>query len=120
MTRRLRRAETILDAAEPFTVEGLSAPGRDPAALARVARERFGLEPHQPVQDICRLLEQRGVKILLLDTRRDSFFGLSVGPQDGGPAVVVNTWDRIPSSVGSSLPYTSRPAQFQHRLMRPD
>ena len=86
--------ETVLDAAEPFTVEGLSAPGRDPAAVARVARERFGLEPHQPVQDICGLLEQHGVKVLLLDTRRDSFFGLSVGPEDGGPAVVVNTWDR--------------------------
>jgi len=87
--------ETVLDAAEPFTVEGLSPPGRDPAAVARVARERFGLEPHQPVQDICGLLEQHGVKVLLLDTRRDSFFGLSVGPEDGGPAVVVNTWDRI-------------------------
>ena len=87
--------ETILDAAEPFTVEGLPARGRDPAAVARVARERLGLEPHQPVQDICGLMEQHGVKILLLDTRRDSFFGLSVGPEDGGPAVVVNTWDRI-------------------------
>ena len=31
----------------------------------------------------------------MLATRRDSFFGLSVGPDDGGPAVVVNTWDRI-------------------------
>ena len=87
--------ETVLDAAEAFTVEGLFAPGRDPAAVAGVARERFELEPHQPVQDICGLLEQHGVKVLLLDTRRDSFFGLSVGPEDGGPAVVVNTWDRI-------------------------
>ena len=87
--------ETVLDAAEPFTVEGLSTPGLDPSAVARVARERLGLEPHQPVQDICGLLEQHGVKVLLLDTRRDSFFGLSVGPEDGGPAVVVNTWERI-------------------------
>ena len=27
--------------------------------------------------------------------QRDSFFSLSVGQRDGGPAVVVNTWDRI-------------------------
>ena len=30
-----------------------------------------------------------------METTRDSFFGLSVGKRDGGPAVVVNTWDRI-------------------------
>ena len=40
-------------------------------------------------------LRRTGVKLLLLETKRDSFFGLSVGAPDGGPAVVVNTWDRI-------------------------
>ena len=35
------------------------------------------------------------MKLLLMETTRDSFFGLSVGERDGGPAVVVNTWDRI-------------------------
>ena len=47
------------------------------------------------MRDICGLLEENGVKILLLEKKSDSFFGLSVAPGDGGPAVVVNTWDRI-------------------------
>ena len=87
--------EADLDATQPFTVEKPPGPAHDPVAVAQAARKEFGLKPHEPVQDICGLLEEHGVKVLLLDTRRDSFFGLSVGPGDGGPAVVVNTWDRI-------------------------
>ena len=90
-----RPLETGLGAAERFMVDSPSQPNLDAAAVAQIARVQFELEPHQPVLDICGLLEQRGVKVLLLETHRDSFFGLSVGPEDGGPAVVVNTWDRI-------------------------
>ena len=66
-----------------------------PAAVAQAARQAVGLAPDAAMRDICGLLEAGGVKVLLLDTKRDSFFGLSVGQHDGGPAVVVNTWDRI-------------------------
>ena len=68
--------------------------GKAPAA-AQAARRAVGLGSGEPVQDICGLLECHGVKVLSLETKRDSFFGLSVGEADGGPAVVVNTWDRI-------------------------
>ena len=68
---------------------------RSPVAVAQAARRSVGLGPGEPVRDVCRLLEDNGVKLLLLETNRDSFFGLSVGMSDGGPAVVVNTWDRI-------------------------
>ena len=67
----------------------------EPGAVARAARKAVGLAPAVPVRDICGLLDRGGVKLLLLNTNRDSFFGLSVGPHDGGPAVVVNTWERI-------------------------
>ena len=67
----------------------------EPAAVAQAARLACRLTPDAAVRDICGLLEAGGVKILLLETKRDSFFGLSVGQADGGPAVVVNTWDRI-------------------------
>ena len=66
-----------------------------PVAVAQAARSACGLAPDGAVRDICGLLEAGGVKLLLLDTKRDSFFGLSIGQADGGPAVVVNTWDRI-------------------------
>lgn len=78
-----------------FKVECGSTDHKTPAEVARTARRAVGLGPEEPVRDICGLLEENGVKLLLLETRRDSFFGLSVGARDSGPAVVVNTWDRI-------------------------
>ena len=69
--------------------------GGTPAEVARAVRPAVGLAAGEPVRNISRLLEANGVKLLLLETTRDSFFGLSVGERDGGPAVVVNTWDRI-------------------------
>ena len=68
---------------------------RDPVAVSRAAREAVGVAVDAPIRDVCGLLEDGGVKLLLLETKRDSFFGLSVGQRDRGPAVVVNTWDRI-------------------------
>ena len=78
-----------------FKVEHPSNRGVLPAETAQTARRTIKLGPEEPVRDICGLLEENGVKLLLLETKRDSFFGLSVGAPDGGPAVVVNTWDRI-------------------------
>ena len=69
-----RALEDALDAAEPFEVRP-SHPDPDASAVARDVRPKFGLEGDQPVQDICGLLEKYGVKVLLLDTRRDSFSG---------------------------------------------
>ena len=70
-------------------------PAECPRTVAGAARHAAGLSPDTPIPDLCRLLEDHGVKVLPLRTQRDSFFGLSVGPEDGGPAVVVNTWERI-------------------------
>ena len=67
----------------------------EPDVVARAARKAVDLAPEVPVRDICGLLDRKGVKLLLLKTNRDSFFGLSVAEPDGGPAVVVNTWERI-------------------------
>ncbi|HEX4961702.1 MAG TPA: ImmA/IrrE family metallo-endopeptidase, partial [Thermoanaerobaculia bacterium] len=53
------------------------------------------LKPSEPVRDVCGLLEANGIKVLPLRIASDAFFGLSVAAEDGGPAVVVNTWDRI-------------------------
>lgn len=89
--------ETELDETLPFRFATEVARGarRSAASLAQVARTAVGLGPEEPVRDLCGLLEENGVKLLLLEKKSDSFFGLSVGQEDGGPAVVVNTWDRI-------------------------
>ena len=72
-----------------------SAGSREPEAVARRAREAVGRDPGAPVPDVCDLLERGGVRVLRLRKERDSFFGLSVGAADRGPAVVVNTRERI-------------------------
>lgn len=62
---------------------------------AQAVRTHFELGEEELVRDICGLLDANGVKVLPYQTSTDAFFGLSVGHQDGGPAVVVNTFDRI-------------------------
>ena len=69
---------------------------RDIKAIARNVREHFGLSNSEPVHDICGLLESKGVKVYSIQVANDAFMGLSVSEEDGGPAVVVNTWERLP------------------------
>ncbi len=65
-------------------------------AIAAFVREHFTLSDHEPVYDICGLLESQGVKVYSVQVANDAFMGLSVAEEDGGPAVIVNTWDRLP------------------------
>jgi len=68
----------------------------DTAAVraAVITRKEFRLDD-EPIRDICGLLDSKGVKVFPISVATDTFFGLSVSPDDGGPAVVVNTWERI-------------------------
>ncbi len=63
---------------------------------ADVCRKKLGMKRSEPIHDICGLLESAGVKVLSIPLSSNGFFGLSVGEEDGGPAVVVNVWERIP------------------------
>jgi Zn-dependent peptidase ImmA (M78 family)/DNA-binding XRE family transcriptional regulator len=65
-------------------------------AVAAAMRAQFGLGEHEPVHDICGLLERQGIKVLSVNIATDAFLGLSVSEEDGGPAVIVNTWERLP------------------------
>ncbi len=65
-------------------------------AVAAMVRKEFGLDARLPVDDICGVLEAHGVKVHSVAWETDAFFGLSVSEEDGGPAVIVNVWDRIP------------------------
>jgi transcriptional regulator with XRE-family HTH domain len=92
--------EDLLGERAPFTLaqgngaRGRRAPSSPPQAAAH-ARGRLGLGPEEPVRDICGLLEAHGVKVYPLRVASDAFFGLSVAEADGGPAIAVNTWERI-------------------------
>ncbi len=64
--------------------------------VAGKAREVLNVHPGEVIRDICGLLESAGIKVLPYDFTSDSFFGLSVGIGDGGPAIVVNINRRMP------------------------
>lgn len=66
--------------------------------VAQLAREALGLRRgghEESIRDICGLLDDHGIKVLTADVKSEGFFGLSVGQEDAGPAVLVNTWDRV-------------------------
>jgi Zn-dependent peptidase ImmA (M78 family)/transcriptional regulator with XRE-family HTH domain len=72
------------------------APGKERARhAAQQTRTLFDLTADEPIHDICGLLESGGIKVFPLELASEGFFGLSVAPQDGGPAIVVNVWERI-------------------------
>lgn len=91
--------EEMLDARVTADLPRAAAQRRDALRRAReaatVARSHFGLAAEEPVRDISGLFESNGIKVLPVQVASDAFFGLSVGEDDGGPAVVVNTWERI-------------------------
>ena len=88
---------------------------RTPIETAQDARQAAGLGSVEPVSDLPRLLEENGVKVLLMDPACDSLFGLSVGPHDRGPAVVVNGSIRV--SVEGWIFAAAR--EFGHLLLHP-
>ncbi len=62
---------------------------------AEEARKRLKLKEKETIRDIAGLLEKCGIKVYPLNLVSDGFFGLSVAEEDGGPAVIVNVWERI-------------------------
>lgn len=83
---------------------------------ADLCRKKLELKPTEPIHDICGLLEDAGVKVFPITMASDSFFGLSVGEEDGGPAVVVNVWERI--SVERRI--FSAAHELGHLMLHPD
>ena len=71
-------------------------PDIDTPEISAMVRSHFGLSDREPLHDICGLLESQGIKVNSVQVANDAFMGLSVAEEDGGPAVIVNTWDRLP------------------------
>lgn len=97
-----RELEELLGERARFDFEGLAkrfarqnpSPERAIRA-AEAARSALGLDKVEAIRDMCGLLEDHGIKIYPFDLASVGFFGLSVSGEDGGPAIVVNAWERI-------------------------
>ncbi|MDP9148343.1 MAG: XRE family transcriptional regulator [Myxococcota bacterium] len=93
--------EGLLEAELPFKFEavrkkvgGMRAGEARAQKAAALAREAIKID-EEIIRDICGLLEDNGVKVFTPKLASDGFFGLSVSEADGGPAIVVNTWERL-------------------------
>ena len=65
-------------------------------SVARITRMVMELGDSEPLHDICGLLEAHGIKVGFIEVEPvEDFFSLSVGFGGRGPAVVVNSWQRI-------------------------
>lgn len=85
-----------------YTLSGLPvklkkiSPDEKPLEAAKLARGKMGLDANEPIRDIAGLFAAHGIKVLAYSLKSDAFFGMSIGESEGGPAIVVNVWDRIP------------------------
>ena len=87
--------ESYIRSGAPSMLDSVARDDR-PQQAARFARQRMGLDQKEPIHDITGLLASSGIKLLTYPLASDEFFGMSIGESDGGPAIVVNVWDRIP------------------------
>ena len=87
--------EDLLGARTEWKLPAATAADRDPRRVAEAARSALGLGPKDVIRDACGLLEDQGIKVGAVPFATNRFFGLSIGPGGGGPAVVVNVWKRI-------------------------
>lgn len=89
------RAQFRLDEVAKHFIKKVATGNRARTAAAE-ARRALDLDEDESIRDICGLIEERaGVKVCPIRVASDAFFGLSVAKSDGGPAIVVNVWDRI-------------------------
>ncbi|MDO9509633.1 MAG: ImmA/IrrE family metallo-endopeptidase [Thermovirgaceae bacterium] len=89
--------EKILHNEMPFRLKDVKkqCSRENPVEAAYLCRKELDLDSEEPIHDICGLLEKAGVKILALSLASEGFFGLSIGKEDGGPAIIVNDREQI-------------------------
>ncbi len=94
--------ENLLNNSENYLFKGLASKlslMRERTDRAKFAAEQarvlFGLKDKEPIRDIAGLLNSSGIKVYPLSLASDGFFSLSVSEEDGGPAIIVNVWERI-------------------------
>jgi len=69
---------------------------KEPRSAAMAVRGVFELSPTDPIYDISELMERAGIKLRIRPFGFKKTFGLSIGNEDGGPGIVVNSEEGIP------------------------
>ena len=75
--------------------EQLSTIGNDPIKSASLVRRELGMQEDEPICNIRALLESSGIKVGEVKWPSDAFFGLSIADERHGPAIIINTWEKI-------------------------
>ncbi|MHC1691900.1 MAG: helix-turn-helix domain-containing protein [Sphaerochaetaceae bacterium] len=81
--------EDVLKEKEGFLLKDIRE--KNPEKAANEVRKSLKLKPEEPICDICDLMERAGIKLHIRPFGFKKTFGLSVGEEDGGPAIVVNS-----------------------------
>ncbi|MFA6292184.1 MAG: XRE family transcriptional regulator [Victivallales bacterium] len=92
--REFNFLENELKEKKRFELAKLVGSTQDPAEMAYKVRNTLKID-NEPICDICGLVESAGIKIFLIDSDLDNFFGFSLSEKDGGPAIGVNKSKRI-------------------------
>jgi len=89
--------ERLVDQERPYLFAQFRVPHGANRAGKAAEQVRANLDlKDEPIFDISGLLEDKiGIKVLWLEMASEGFFGLSVAEDGAGPAIVVNSWDRI-------------------------
>ncbi|MFN8630064.1 MAG: XRE family transcriptional regulator [Chloroflexota bacterium] len=89
--------ERLVDEIRPYALAGFDEPAGEARAREAAHHVREALDlGDEPIFDISGLIEDKiGIKVLWLAIASEGFFGLSVAEDGTGPAIVVNTWERI-------------------------
>jgi Zn-dependent peptidase ImmA (M78 family)/DNA-binding XRE family transcriptional regulator len=77
----------------PFRFEHITAP--TPEILANRIREELRFGNRLPIPDLFESIEEAGIKLYLMKSQIPDLFGMSVGIDDGGPCIAVNTNEDI-------------------------
>lgn len=63
---------------------------KEPIKLAAKVREALSIESGEPIRDIYEVVNSAGIRLHLSEMPLSDFFGVSIGEEDGGPAISVN------------------------------
>ena len=86
--------ESMLDGGRPNKLKTFRK-GTKPETAAAKLRSELVPGNCDALPDICELLENAGVKVFFLDFHMSECSGLSIGKADGGPAMAINTGNKM-------------------------